>query len=104
MPKMLYHAFEYCSLKLPIMPHNFPFIPNCGQNLSQFAPILHCCFQVSQTSDLPSYYTCSVAPYLISAEPHPQVNFILLHWPYAQCSLHQISAQLLYVRDSAQGA
>ena len=41
----------------------------------EFAPTLHCCFQVSRTSDLRSYYTCSLAPYLISAEPHPQVNF-----------------------------
>ena len=46
--------------------------------------------------DLRSYY---VAPYIISAEPHPQVNFILLHWPYAQGFLHQISAKLLYINQ-----
>ena len=82
------------------MPHNFPYYAQMVVKIyQQFAPILHCCFQVSRTSDLPSYYTCSVAPYLISAEPHPQVNFILLHWPYAQGFLHQISAQLLYINQ-----
>ena len=40
MPKMLYHAFEYCSLKLPIMPHNFPYYaPIVVKIYQQFAPM-----------------------------------------------------------------